>query len=75
MKLVVRETATSSTVAAADATMTTSWPELEVTSVAETSAVTDVHTPKRDITPGDLAYLSAQDEQAFGAAEHLERHP
>ena len=39
--------------------------ELEVTSVAETSAVTDVHTPKRDISPGDLAYLSSQDEQAL----------
>ncbi|HZE27843.1 MAG TPA: AMIN domain-containing protein [Terriglobales bacterium] len=65
MKLVVRETATSSTVAAADGNDDHIVAELEVTSVAETSAVTDVHTPKRDITPGDLAYLSAQDEQAL----------
>jgi hypothetical protein len=65
MKLVVRETATNSTVAAADGSDDHIIAELEVTSVAETSAVTDVHTPKRDVTPGDLAYLSSQDEQAL----------
>jgi hypothetical protein len=65
MKLVVRETATNSSVAAADGNDDHIIAELEVTSVAETSAVTDVHTPKRDITPGDLAYLSSQDEQAL----------
>jgi hypothetical protein len=65
MKLVVRETATNSTSSAADGNDDHIVAELEVTSVAETSAVTDVHTPKRDIAPGDLAYLSAQDEQAL----------
>jgi hypothetical protein len=39
--------------------------ELEVTAVAETSAVTDIHQPKRDVQPGDLAYLSSADEQAL----------
>ena len=65
MKLVVRETHTNSAVAAADGNDDHIVAELEVTSVAETSAVTDVHTPKRDVTPGDLAYLSSQDEQAL----------
>ena len=65
MKLVVRETHTNSAVAAADGNDDHIVAELEVTSVAETSAVSDVHTPKRDVTPGDLAYLSSQDEQAL----------
>jgi hypothetical protein len=65
MKLVVRETPTGSAVAAASGKEDDIVAELEVTSVAEASAVTDVHTPKRDVKPGDLAYLSAQDEQAL----------
>ena len=63
MKLVVRETPTGSVVAAASGKEDNIVAELEVTSVADASAVTDVHTPKRDIKAGDLAYLSAQDEQ------------
>ncbi len=39
--------------------------ELEVTAVAETSAVTDIHTPKRSVKPGDLAYLSSSDAEAL----------
>jgi hypothetical protein len=39
--------------------------ELEVTAVAETSAVTDIHLPKRPVKPGDLAYLSSGDAQAL----------
>jgi len=39
--------------------------ELEVTAVAETSAVTDIHTPKRSVTAGDLAYLSSGDAEAL----------
>jgi hypothetical protein len=35
--------------------------ELEVSAVAETSAVTDIHTPKRPVKVGDLAYLSSND--------------
>jgi len=65
MKLVVRQTATGSVVAAASGNDDDIIAELEVSSVAEASAVTDIHTPKRDVKPGDLAYLSAQDEQAL----------
>ena len=39
--------------------------ELEVTAVAETSAVTDIHTPKRPVKVGDLAYLSSSDAEAL----------
>ncbi len=39
--------------------------ELEVTALAETSAVTDIHTPKRAVKVGDLAYLSAGDAEAL----------
>lgn len=39
--------------------------ELEVVAVAETSAVTDIHTPKRAVKQGDLAYLSSGDAQAL----------
>jgi len=39
--------------------------ELVVIGVAETSAVTEIRSPKRDVVPGDLAYLSSQDTQAL----------
>lgn len=39
--------------------------ELVVVGVAETSAVTEIHTPKRDVVAGDLAYLSSGDLQAL----------
>jgi hypothetical protein len=39
--------------------------ELEVTGVAETSAVTDIHAPKRPVKVGDLAYLSTGDAEAL----------
>jgi hypothetical protein len=39
--------------------------ELEVSAVAETSAVTDIHTPKRPVKVGDLAYLSSGDAAAL----------
>ena len=39
--------------------------ELEVNGVAEMSAVTDIHSPKRRVTPGDLAYLSTTDLQTL----------
>jgi hypothetical protein len=39
--------------------------ELEVTGVAEMSAVTDIHTPKRPVKVGDLAYLSTSDGEAL----------
>ena len=39
--------------------------ELEVSAVADTSAVTDIHTPKRPVKIGDLAYLSSGDADAL----------
>jgi hypothetical protein len=45
--------------------------ELEVASVAESSAVTEIHTPKREVKVGDVAYLSADDQQALVQRETL----
>ena len=48
--------------------------ELVVTGVAETSAVTEIHKPQREVVPGDLAYLSSESietlvqEHAMGAS-------
>jgi len=39
--------------------------ELEVSGVAEMSAVTDIHDPKRPVKVGDLAYLSTGDAEAL----------
>lgn len=39
--------------------------ELVVIGVAETSAVAEIRLPKRDIIPGDIAFLSSQDTQAL----------
>lgn len=39
--------------------------ELEITALAETSAVTDIHSPKRPVKVGDLAYLSSADTEAL----------
>jgi hypothetical protein len=39
--------------------------ELVVVGLAETSAVTEIHTPKRDVVPGDFAYLSSDALQAL----------
>ncbi len=39
--------------------------ELVVVGVAETSAVTEIRAPKRDVVPGDLAYLSSEDTRAL----------
>jgi len=45
--------------------------ELEVSGVAETSAVTEIHTPKRPVKPGDLAYLSSRDAETLVAQRAL----
>jgi hypothetical protein len=39
--------------------------ELQVSGVADSSAVTDIHAPKRPIKAGDLAYLSEADSAAL----------
>ena len=38
---------------------------LQITAVAETSAVADIHDPKRPVKVGDLAYLSSGDVQSL----------
>src|SRR6266404_1163364 len=67
MKLVVRESPNSAAVAAegADSAAGGDLAELEVLSVAETSSVTEIRTPKRPVKVGDLAYLSSGDQQAL----------
>jgi hypothetical protein len=39
--------------------------ELEVSGIAETSAVTEIHAPKRSVRAGDLAYLSNGDAESL----------
>ena len=39
--------------------------ELQVGGVAETSSVADIHTPKRPVKVGDLAYLSSADAESL----------
>ena len=67
MKLMVRDLANSGAVAAegADSSAAGDVAELEVLSVAETSAVTEIHTPKRAVKVGDFAYLSSADQQSL----------
>jgi hypothetical protein len=70
MKLVVRDTSPSS----ASSTQATLGPvvaELQVVSVAETSAVTEIHSAKRDVKPGDWAYLSAEDSARLREQQSL----
>jgi hypothetical protein len=45
--------------------------ELEVTAVADTSAVADIRTPKRNLKSGDLAYLSSEETEAMVAQRSL----
>ncbi|HXN48709.1 MAG TPA: hypothetical protein VN893_18810, partial [Bryobacteraceae bacterium] len=45
--------------------------ELQVSAVADTSSVTDIHTPKRPVKVGDLAYLSSSDAAALIAQRAL----
>jgi len=72
MKLEVRETdlpvQQGSTGDASDPRV---MAELEVIAVAETSAVTDIHSSKRAVKQGDLAYLSSGDAQALVQQQSL----
>ena len=45
--------------------------ELEVSGVAETSSVTEIHAPKRPVKAGDLAYLSSAAAEALVAQRAL----
>ena len=44
---------------------------LKVVSVAESSAVTEISEPARDVKPGDLAYLSSEDTENLVAQRSL----
>ena len=45
--------------------------ELQVTAVADASAVADIHTPKRNLKSGDLAFLSSDETEAMVAQRSL----
>jgi hypothetical protein len=45
--------------------------QLKVISVAETSAVAEISEPRRDVKPGDLAYLSSADTESLVAQRSL----
>ena len=45
--------------------------ELQVISVAESSAVTEIRLPQRDVKPGDYAFLSSQDTESLIAQRSL----
>jgi len=62
MKLEVRDSSPANSTAAPGPVVA----ELQVVSVAETSAVTEIRDPKRDVKPGDWAYLSAADSAKLG---------
>jgi hypothetical protein len=64
MKLVIRETTSSPTSPDVDAADPGKVAELEVISTAENSAVVEIHSPARQVVPGDLAFLSAEDQNA-----------
>jgi hypothetical protein len=65
MKLLVKNDKTATPVAANAEGASGPVAELVVVAVAETSAVTEIRLPKRDIVPGDLAYLTSEDIQAL----------
>jgi len=65
MKLLVKNDKPATQVAANAEAVSGPAAELVVVAVAETSAVTEIRIPKRDIVPGDIAYLSSQDLQAL----------
>lgn len=75
MELVVRESAGPSSSSAAPPGAVVA--ELQIVSVAETSAVTEIHNPTRELKPGDWAELSAKDYARLGEApaNHAAKSP
>ena len=65
MKLLVKESGAS------NSAQPTVVAELQVVSVAETSAVTDIHAARRDVKPGDWAYLSSGDSAKLAGEQAL----
>jgi hypothetical protein len=64
MKLLVIERDPNGTLAT-NTTATAALAELTVVGIAETSAVTEIHTLQRDVVSGDVAYLSGSDLQTL----------
>jgi len=64
MKLLVIQREPNGTLAT-NTTATAALAELTVVGIAETSAVTEIHTLQRDVVSGDVAYLSDSDLQAL----------
>ena len=69
MKLLVRESGPSS--GQATNAFGPAIAELQVSSVALSSAVTEIHNPTREVKTGDWAYLSAEDTAALVAQRSL----
>jgi hypothetical protein len=65
MKLVVRENNEHNAASGRNVA------ELTVVSLAETSAVTEIHAPQRDVKPGDWAYLASEDSAKIAGARAL----
>ena len=63
MKLLVKAVASDARSQANDANIPIA--ELVVIGVAETSAVTEIHKPEREVVPGDIAYLSSESIEAL----------
>jgi len=68
MKLVVRDPEPASAAPTAPGPIVA---ELQVVSVAETSAVTSIHATRRDVKPGDWAYLSEEDSKRISDQQVL----
>jgi hypothetical protein len=64
MKLLVRDSRSGSADSATPQGAVVA--ELQIVSVAQTSAVTEIHNPKRDLKPGDWAELSKEDYARLG---------
>lgn len=65
MKLTIRESTASAASPNPDPAKAGVVAELEVLSVAETSAVTSITAPSREVRRGDMAYLSGEDQQSL----------
>jgi hypothetical protein len=71
MKLVVRDAVPPSAGSSAATASGAVLAELQVISVAETSAVSEIHVPKRDVKPGDRAFLSSEDATRLAEERRL----
>lgn len=71
MKLEIHDTDAATATAGNEASGIRVAALLKVVSVAESSAVTEISEPTRDVKPGDLAYLSLEDTESLVAQRSL----